>query len=99
MAFKQALLAQEKGDEAAFIYWKDLASLRGKDLLKKLNISILDESILVASKIRICNNQNCNVSTIGMKQCNGCKGVHYCGKECQRNDWTNHKASCGKIKK
>jgi len=28
------------------------------------------------------------------QQCGQCKSVYYCGKECQRKDWTRHKARC-----
>ena len=32
--------------------------------------------------------------------CSGCKGIHYCSKEHQREDWKNHKTKCkGKEKK
>lgn len=27
-------------------------------------------------------------------QCGRCKAVHYCGRECQKRDWKNHKESC-----
>ncbi len=31
-------------------------------------------------------------------QCAGCKSVKYCGKECQRSDWPNHKTVCKRKK-
>jgi hypothetical protein len=30
------------------------------------------------------------------KRCGGCRAVHYCNKSCQKQDWHDHKASCGK---
>lgn len=29
--------------------------------------------------------------------CTGCYRLHYCSKECQRNDWTNHKDECTRL--
>lgn len=29
-----------------------------------------------------------------IKACSGCKEVHYCSKECQRDDWKIHKKDC-----
>ncbi|KAJ7172843.1 hypothetical protein C8R43DRAFT_977680 [Mycena crocata] len=28
-------------------------------------------------------------------RCSGCKGVQYCGAECQKKDWKTHKTDCG----
>lgn len=30
-----------------------------------------------------------------IKKCSGCRQKHYCGAECQLNDWPNHRAECG----
>lgn len=30
-----------------------------------------------------------------VKKCQGCGVVAYCGRECQRKDWRNHKGVCG----
>lgn len=30
-----------------------------------------------------------------LSTCKGCGQVRYCGKECQRSDWKNHKQKCG----
>lgn len=29
-----------------------------------------------------------------LKRCSKCKSVNYCSKECQLNDWKNHKTDC-----
>lgn len=31
-------------------------------------------------------------------KCSACKGVNYCGPQCQRLDWPSHKSECLKIK-
>lgn len=36
----------------------------------------------------------CNQSEEKLFQCTGCRSVKYCGKSCQRSDWTNHKTVC-----
>jgi hypothetical protein len=32
-------------------------------------------------------------------RCSGCYTVNYCGADCQRKDWDNHKKDCGEQKK
>ena len=36
----------------------------------------------------------CHSKTADLKRCLGCKKVFYCGKECQAQDWKNHKSDC-----
>ena len=33
-----------------------------------------------------------------LMRCSGCKFMHYCGKECQRIDWSVHKHECVKFR-
>ena len=33
-------------------------------------------------------------SITSFKKCSGCKKVYYCDRQCQKNDWINHKNSC-----
>lgn len=39
-----------------------------------------------------CN--SCGVLGTEMKKCGQCKNASYCGPECQRTDWKNHKPTC-----
>ena len=32
-----------------------------------------------------------------VKTCNGCGYVRYCSKDCQRNDWPEHKQYCKEV--
>jgi hypothetical protein len=32
-----------------------------------------------------------------LKECSGCRSVHYCGKACQQADWPVHKATCRRL--
>eukprot|EP00735_Rhodelphis_limneticus_P015170 TRINITY_DN9345_c0_g1::TRINITY_DN9345_c0_g1_i1::g.28362::m.28362 TRINITY_DN9345_c0_g1::TRINITY_DN9345_c0_g1_i1::g.28362 ORF type:complete len:404 (+),score=87.14,sp/P97443/SMYD1_MOUSE/43.21/5e-08,zf-MYND/PF01753.13/9.4e-12,zf-Mss51/PF13824.1/6.3e+03,zf-Mss51/PF13824.1/2.6 TRINITY_DN9345_c0_g1_i1:93-1214(+) len=33
-----------------------------------------------------------------LKRCTGCKLISYCGGECQKKDWTQHRKECPKLK-
>ena len=39
-----------------------------------------------------CWSRNCK--RLAQSKCAGCRQVYYCGRECQKNDWKNHKAAC-----
>jgi hypothetical protein len=39
-----------------------------------------------------CNKQDCRQR--GIHQCGKCKEVFYCSKECQRENWDEHKSKC-----
>lgn len=46
-----------------------------------------------------CGAANASSSSRQVQICSGCRLVHYCGSECQKKDWSNHKASCKRAKK
>jgi hypothetical protein len=31
---------------------------------------------------------------VKLRVCSGCKSVHYCGPDCQKGDWKQHKGAC-----
>ena len=39
------------------------------------------------------NCENCGKKKVQLR-CTGCKKVFYCGKECQKKKWKNHKLNC-----
>ena len=43
------------------------------------------------SKCNVCKDKS-------NKKCSGCYGVWYCGSNCQRQDWSNHKDACLKTR-
>ena len=48
---------------------------------------------VINSKCAVCQNKN-----KGIKKCNGCYSIWYCGQKCQKEDWTKHRDLCLKIK-
>jgi hypothetical protein len=48
-------------------------------------------------KYHPCGNMDCPVSASNL--CASCKTVYYCSRECQLEEWKNHKAVCKKGKK
>ena len=44
-----------------------------------------------------CNSCWVEIEDKSVKQCAKCNSVIYCGKECQRQHWNNHKAICNAI--
>jgi len=46
-----------------------------------------------------CSNATCNKleeKRGDFKRCGACKNAFYCSKECQNEDWQNHKKNCSK---
>ncbi|KAI1394263.1 uncharacterized protein F4822DRAFT_424741 [Hypoxylon trugodes] len=45
-----------------------------------------------------CNNNSCDkASSDELRTCSGCKKTQYCSKDCQKQDWKQHKAYCHHI--
>lgn len=40
------------------------------------------------------NSQCENCGGEGKNKCGGCYNVYYCGKDCQKSNWPNHRPSC-----
>ena len=45
---------------------------------------------------RLCH--NCNKDGINYNMCSKCKVAHYCSRECQINNWAQHKYICSLTK-
>ncbi|KAG8176641.1 hypothetical protein JTE90_022061 [Oedothorax gibbosus] len=41
---------------------------------------------------KVCS--GCCIKSTGLKKCGGCKKMKYCGINCQKNDWPDHKFEC-----
>ena len=66
---------------------------RYKQLPAKKRREIEYENHKVLQKyVRVC--KYCKDFAVGLKKCGKCRAVHYCGRECQKNDWKNHKPNC-----
>ena len=60
------------------------------------NIFYIDgyqSSIICEPLIGICVYSNCT-NTHQLMRCSRCKLAEYCSKDCQKNDWKNHKTVC-----
>lgn len=56
---------------------------------KDIGYGTTGSSVCVEVKIcKVCG------TTVGVKRCNGCHAVAYCGKEHQKEDWKVHKRAC-----
>lgn len=40
----------------------------------------------------VCSNPSC--SKPGTRKCSGCRIAKYCSRDCQRSEWSVHKAAC-----
>jgi hypothetical protein len=55
------------------------------------------QALALVKKYHSCGNIKCPVSATNL--CASCKTVYYCSRECQLQEWKNHKAVCKKGKK
>jgi tetratricopeptide (TPR) repeat protein len=70
------------------------SSMSPEDFQKEAQKLLEEGKLLLSKKERICS--VCN--TVGRKtaipKCSGCLKKYYCGAECQRKDWPEHKKEC-----
>jgi hypothetical protein len=64
----------------------------------RLLSSIKTVSNIEAVIEKLCNNCLAKFDR-KLELCGGCKKVRYCSRECQREDWRNHKSKCQKTSK
>ena len=50
------------------------------------------------SNLSECDGSGKSCVTERLKQCTNCQGVRYCSRDCQRNDWKNHKKMCARMR-
>eukprot|EP00026_Physarum_polycephalum_P003297 Phypoly_transcript_03307.p1 GENE.Phypoly_transcript_03307~~Phypoly_transcript_03307.p1 ORF type:complete len:548 (-),score=82.99 Phypoly_transcript_03307:692-2335(-) len=73
-----------KNDKGFSAY--DLAKINKRHECRKILLGIVGEQVSFCAK---CDNQGTN-----MMVCSRCRCVKYCGKECQKADWKEHKKEC-----
>jgi len=58
------------------------------------------DQYLFMCKCELCSMQaplycaNCQEKLINLAKCTRCKFLHYCSKNCQKEDWKDHKLVC-----
>ncbi|KAK1741559.1 hypothetical protein QTG54_008037 [Skeletonema marinoi] len=68
----------------------------------RISCKCLDEKhreVRSIKKMGICCNPRCSLperklERSGMQSCEQCRHVHYCSRNCQKNDWKRHKEAC-----
>src|SRR4051812_5588564 len=73
---------------------------RSRGLIETVNVK---SGAWVEDRTKFCQAPGCGLMAheLGddeLKLCKACKEVAYCGKECQKADWKEHKKTCGKPK-
>lgn len=71
------------------------------------SLSVKAGSVLLSEKPFVCVlkssllKERCNYCFKRLKlfRCSVCHYVHYCGRDCQKLAWTEHKQECGKLKR
>ena len=75
---------------------------RVKERLSSPNLMESIRETLISSPFAECLDKNGDLTRYcracgkkdDVKKCSKCKKVSYCGKECQKKDWKDHKRSC-----
>jgi len=82
---------------------KELLRLRGRDIPNHSDYDYKDKKLLYLAKSVLdlsgtyCCRCNKSLSKTEVLQCNGCSGMVYCSKSCQKEDWLNgHSLTCNK---
>lgn len=82
-----------------FMRWTGGEEVEGREVLvyrmEGVESKVREELARPADERRfMCG--KCGARGVNMKKCARCKKVCYCGVECQREDWKEHKGVCGK---
>eukprot|EP00985_Skeletonema_marinoi_P021665 scaffold13397_cov151-Skeletonema_marinoi.AAC.1 len=90
-------------------YWPKIHELYNADqhslvsyFRNRISCICLDEKhreVRSIKKMGICCNPRCSLperklERSGMQSCEQCRHVHYCSRNCQKNDWKRHKEAC-----
>jgi len=68
-------------------------------LQKGLPLLCQDKYCASCYKTNTSETKTRDLSNRALLKCTACKAVFYCGRECQKNDWENHRQECRGIKK
>lgn len=74
----------------SFVSWIPFSFLRNSEAHTFIEASL---GKMTGRYCKNCNNRETN-KTPNLKTCSGCMKVSYCSKECQKENWRNHKIRC-----
>lgn len=85
-------------------YARDIHTERGISRILSREVSCpcttaLGESAKKMNRVGVCFNCNVEKDKADLKECAKCLFARYCNRECQVEDWPNHKATCKVIRR
>jgi MYND finger len=74
----------------------DVGSLAVQETVREIVQEIIQETVQKTVQGTVPQEKVCNVCGKGgrLKKCGRCETVFYCGVECQKKDWDEHKGKC-----
>lgn len=78
---------------------EDFSEMVGQNL-GVLVVDVVESSgdISAPARLYMCHKCRKTLAANAISRCSSCRGVNYCGRECQTKDWPAHKSQCKLVK-